>query len=464
MHCSTSSIIICSKRLHFKTRPMEGKLSDFYSADSGAEEGFVCRGCSVRSLKVLILEDNSFQMMALHQMLNANQVFDVLTADSVEAALRSLDHRGPVDIAICDLQMDGRDGLSLIGHLAATRLARAVIILSGAEGSVLDSAAQLARQQGINVLGAMCKPASVAAIGELLSKGLRVGTNSTDRGQLSVASNAVTLELLETERDYSCEWTAHFQPKVGLDGKLAGVEVLARWQHPVYGLLMPGRFLPLLEQCGHLPALTWHMLELALSVSYRRLRSHGGALPVAVNVPPMMLDQPDFVPRLLLLLERFPIKQHLLTLEVVEQSAQQLAIVQFENLLRLRMAGCRLSIDDFGTGASNIHRLLELPFNELKIPAEFVRGLAEDRRKSAVIGGALFMAQKMALDVVVEGVETLDDYEALLMLGRPVMQGYFIARPMAEVDLWKWLHALEHHPENVLPVESIRPDRAPADR
>jgi EAL domain-containing protein (putative c-di-GMP-specific phosphodiesterase class I)/ActR/RegA family two-component response regulator len=416
----------------------------------------------VRSLKVLILEDNPFQMMALHQMLNANQVFDVLTADNVEAAMGSLDRRGPVDVAICDLQMDGRDGLSLIGHLAATGLARSVIILSSAEQSVLDSAAQLARQQGIDVLGVMRKPASVAAIGALLSKWLRIKSGTADEPEPSSDADPKKLAPLDADRDYSSQWIAHFQPKVGLDGELAGVELLARWEHPEHGLLMPGRFLPLVEQAGQMAALTWHMLEMALNLSYQQLLSRGRALPVAVNIPPVMLDEPEFVPRLLVLLERFPVRPQMLTLEVVEQSARQMAVVQFENLLRLRMAGCRLSVDDFGTGASNIQRLLELPFSELKIPAEFVRGLADDRRKTAVVGGALFMAQKMALDVVVEGVETIDDFEALQMLGSPVIQGYFIARPMAEADLLKWLHTLEHYPERVLPLESIRPDHAPA--
>ncbi|MDE1195396.1 MAG: EAL domain-containing response regulator [Pseudomonas sp.] len=416
----------------------------------------------MRSLKVLILEDNPFQMMALHQMLNANQVFDVLTADNVEAAMGSLDRRGPVDVAICDLQMDGRDGLSLIGHLAATGLARSVIILSSAEQSVLDSAAQLARQQGIDVLGVMRKPASVAAIGALLSKWLRIKSGTADEPEPSSDADPKKLAPLDADRDYSSQWIAHFQPKVGLDGELAGVELLARWEHPEHGLLMPGRFLPLVEQAGQMAALTWHMLEMALNLSYQQLLSRGRALPVAVNIPPVMLDEPDFVPRLLVLLERFPVRPQMLTLEVVEQSARQMAVVQFENLLRLRMAGCRLSVDDFGTGASNIQRLLELPFSELKIPAEFVRGLADDRRKTAVVGGALFMAQKMALDVVVEGVETIDDFEALQMLGSPVIQGYFIARPMAEADLLKWLHTLEHYPERVLPLESIRPDHAPA--
>ncbi|WP_346829320.1 EAL domain-containing response regulator [Pseudomonas abietaniphila] len=416
----------------------------------------------VHSLKVLILEDNPFQMMALHQMLNANQVFDVLTADCVEVAQRSLELRGPVDIAICDLQMEGQDGLSLIGHLAASGMARTVIILSSAEDTVLDSAAQLARQQGINVLGVMRKPASVAAIGGLLSKWLLGQSGTAQVVTPLTAAASPALSPLDPTQNYAPQWIAHFQPKVSLDGELAGVELLARWEHPEHGLLMPGRFLPLIERAGLMGALTWHMLELALSLSHQRLLSHGHALPVAVNVPPVLLDQPDFIPRLLVLLERFPVRPQMLTLEVVEQSARQLAVVQFENLLRLRMAGCRLSIDDFGTGASNIQRLLELPFSELKIPAEFVRGLADDRRKSAIVGGALFMAQKMALDVVVEGVETADDYDALLMLGHPVIQGYFIARPMPEADFLNWLQVLERTPERVLPFDTVRPGRAPA--
>ncbi|TDV62454.1 EAL domain-containing protein [Pseudomonas sp. LP_7_YM] len=414
----------------------------------------------MHSLKVLILEDNPFQRMALHQMLNANQVFDVLTAGSVEAALCELEQRGPVDIALCDLHMDGEDGLSLIGYLADTGQAGAVIILSSAEASVLDSAAQLARQRGVRILGALQKPASAAAIGALLAQRLSLaGAPETARFEYT---EPTALPPLDSAHDYRAQWIPYFQPKVGAGGELVGVELLARWQHPTLGLLAPGRFLPQLEQAGLITVLTWHMLELALSLSHRLLMSRGRALPVAVNIPPQLLDQPDFVPGLQLLLERFAVQPQMLTLEVIEQSARQMAVVQFENLLRLRMAGCRLSIDDFGTGASNIQRLLELPFNELKIPAEFVRGMAEDRRKSAVVGGALFMAKRMALDVVVEGVETAEDYAAVSMLGSPAIQGYFIARPMGEADLMNWLDDLEHRPEHVLAFRSIRPDRAPA--
>lgn len=407
----------------------------------------------MRSLKVLILEDNPFQLMALHQMLNANQVFDVLTADSVDAAQRSLTNRGGVDIAICDLQMEGPDGLSLIRHLAQTGQAKALIILSSAEQSVLDGVAQLARQQGIEVLGCLRKPASVATVGELLGRWQRPlndvvapFASAVDAGFSESELHQLNAGQCADEGQRYPQWLAHFQPKVSLEGELLGVELLARWQHPTRGLLAPGHFLSALENAGLLDALTWRMLELGLALSSERLHTTGRALPVAVNIPPAMLDQVDFVPSLMALLERYPVRPQMLTLEVVEQSARQMAVVQFENLLRLRMTGCRLSIDDFGTGASNIQRLLEMPFNELKIPAEFVRGMADDRRKSAVVAGAMYMAQKMALDVVIEGVETADDFQALQQLGEPAIQGYFIARPMGEADLKTWIEGYGRHP------------------
>jgi CheY-like chemotaxis protein len=101
--------------------------------------------------------------MALHQMLNACRIFDVLTAENVDAAIRSLDRRGAVDVAICDVR-----GLDMIRHLASTGQASALIILGSVERHVLDNAVQLARQLGLRVLGALHKPASPATLHRLL--------------------------------------------------------------------------------------------------------------------------------------------------------------------------------------------------------------------------------------------------------------------------------------------------------
>lgn len=423
----------------------------------------------MRSLTVLILEDNPFQLMALHQMLNASQVFDVLTAHSVTQARQSLNKRGEVDIAICDLMMEGPDGLELIRHLALSGQARAVIILSSVEPSVQESVAHLARQQGITVLGCLQKPASTVALGELLET--YDEQFESPRDPLPTPRPTLSLDELYPPAQHGpidmsvlCEqWIACFQPKVNLLGKVLGVEALVRWQHPEFGLLTPDRFMTAVEDAGLMVPLTWRVLDLALKLSADTLREQGEALPVAVNIAPQVLEQPNFAEQVLARLAQYQLPAQILTLEVVEQAAPELETWQLEELLRLRMHGCKLSIDDFGMGTSNIQRLLQLPFSELKVPAEFVRGMAEDSRKSAVVAGAMFIARRMSLEVVVEGVETIDDFYCVLALGDTSLQGYFVSRPLLAHDVLSWtagrrsLDARQIWQEN-----GLNQDRSPA--
>ncbi|MBI6707215.1 EAL domain-containing response regulator [Pseudomonas syringae] len=410
-------------------------------------DGSDSAGVIVHSLKVLILEDHPFQLMALHQMLNANQVFDVLAADSVEVARLSLQSRGPVDIAICDLQMEGPDGLELIRFMAENGLARALIIVSCSAACVLEGVAQLALAQGLNVLGYMQKPASAGALYELLDA---YGPGRSDcieqAASGSTFSALCAIELFDPTgsgpidvASIAEQWITYFQPKVSLQGELLGAEALVRWQHPVYGLLAPGRFIEAIEAEGLTVALTWRVLDQALQFSAQAMREQGEALSVAVNIDPQVLQQLDFAEQITQALARHGVPATALTLEILEQDAARPETWQLEGLLRLCMQGCKLSIDDFGMGASNIDRLLQLPFSELKIPTEFVRGMADDARKSAVVAGALLMAQRLSMSVVVEGVETIEDVHSLLALGDPAIQGYFIARPMSASAFMRWV-------------------------
>jgi len=392
----------------------------------------------MHSLKVLILEDHPFQLMALHQMLNANGVFDVLTAESVEVACQTLARRGRVDIAICDLQMDGDNGLALIRHLAEGELASALVILSSAEPCVIDSVGALARQLGLNVLGCVPKPASSLVVHQLLRRYL--AQEYAEQPPCEVPQHPELLRLTAAELAASqAQWVLHYQPKVCFDGKLVGVEALARWQHASLGVLSPAQFFPLIERADLFDTLSWHVLDQALAFSAQFQSRTGKALPVAVNIAPALLLRHDFHDQVKAALQRHAVPASALTLEIVETAGSTLNDQQLEGLLHLRIIGCQLSIDDFGMGVSNVQRLLELPFSELKLPSEFVRGMAHDGRKAAVVAGALIMARRMSLNVVVEGVETADDLLAIKELGQPVMQGYLIARPMPGSELLTWI-------------------------
>ncbi|KQB53022.1 signal protein [Pseudomonas endophytica] len=120
------------------------------------------------SMKVLILEDNPFQLMVLHQMLNAFRIFDVLAAESVESARCSLAKCGGIDVAICDLHLEGLSGEALIRELAVKGDAQALIILSCAAPHVVESAIRTAREEGLEVLGYLPKPVTVNGLGRLL--------------------------------------------------------------------------------------------------------------------------------------------------------------------------------------------------------------------------------------------------------------------------------------------------------
>ncbi|RXU22326.1 hypothetical protein B0A91_13005, partial [Pseudomonas syringae] len=364
-----------------------------------------------------------------------------------EVARLSLQSRGPVDIAICDLQMEGPDGLELIRFMAENGLARALIIVSCSAACVLEGVAQLALAQGLNVLGYMQKPASAGALYELLEA---YGPGRSDcieqAASGSTFSALCAIELFDPTgsgpidvASIAEQWITYFQPKVSLQGELLGAEALVRWQHPVYGLLAPGRFIEAIEAEGLTVALTWRVLDQALQFSAQAMREQGEALSVAVNIDPHVLQQLDFAEQITQALARHGVPATALTLEILEQDAARPETWQLEGLLRLCMQGCKLSIDDFGMGASNIDRLLQLPFSELKIPTEFVRGMADDARKSAVVAGALLMAQRLSMSVVVEGVETIEDVHSLLALGDPAIQGYFIARPMSASAFMRWV-------------------------
>ncbi|KPA92901.1 EAL domain-containing protein [Pseudomonas asplenii] len=396
----------------------------------------------MRSLRILILEDNPFQLMALHQMLNANGVFDVLTAENVESARLSLTNRGPVDIAICDLQLEEGDGLELIRHLAETREAQALIILSSLDTELREGAAHMARQQGLHVLGCLLKPATAAILGELLATYQRRFGRQRPGLPLAQVCELLSLDELQAGagpgaiRKY-CE--AFFQPKVSGDGRVQGVEALARWQHPEQGTLLPDTFIPVLEYAGLSQALTWHMLEQAIGLSMEVYLGTDQYLPVTVNIPGLMVEQADFAGQLGELLARFELPAECLTLEVIDGTDCTSEAAQAEGMLRLRMLGCQLSIGDFGVAGAGLQRLLELPFSELKIAPRFVSGMAEDSRRRSIVAGVLSMAKGMGLRAVITGVGTDEEYRLTRELGDVLVQGRFIAAPMSRAELLPWL-------------------------
>lgn len=396
----------------------------------------------MHSLKVLILEDHPFQLMALHQMLNAHGVFDVLAAESVPGAMRMLERRGAVDVAICDLYMDGPDGLAMIRHLAEQRLASALIVLSDAEPALLDTIAELTPQLGLRLLGCVPKPASGAVLHRLLSD-YRAGADAPPVQEATARILELAQLSAEQLADSRSQWAVRYQPKVDIEGTLIGVEASVRWQHPTLGTLAPGQFFTVQQGAGLLEMLTWHVLDKALALSAAIRLEGDRPLPVVVNVPPAVLLDEGFVVRLRALLLQHRLPTTVLTVAFAETHCAELGEAQLQRLASVHRLGCQLCLDGFGRGAANLRQLFDLPLSEVKLSGEFVRGMGEDGKKAAVVASALILARRSELEVVVEDVDTLADWRAVQGLGCSRLQGDFVARPMPGGELLEWISARE---------------------
>ena len=230
-----------------------------------------------------------------------------------------------------------------------------------------------------------------------------------------------------------------YQPKLVLGtGEVAGVEALARWDHPDLGPISPLEFVPLAEASGLIAALTTHVLRRALTGCHDWHRD-GVRMGVAVNLSPRSLADPVIVGQVAALLTATEVEPQWLTLEITEGSVMENPAASIEVLHQLRELGVRLAIDDFGTGYSSLTYVRGLPVDEVKIDKAFITNLADDRADQAVVRAIVELAHSLDLITVAEGVETADQALTLEALGVDEVQGFFYARPMESDQLDRWL-------------------------
>jgi diguanylate cyclase (GGDEF)-like protein len=235
----------------------------------------------------------------------------------------------------------------------------------------------------------------------------------------------------------SGELVLHYQPKVGVDGTLQGVEALVRWQHPERGLLPPVEFIPAAECTGLIHSLTDVVLAAAVSQA-RVWYDEGHPTPVAVNVSTRTLLDAGFADRVLAQLAVHRVAPGLLCLEITETTIMEDPERARAVLTRLAAAGVRLSIDDFGTGYSSLAYLKTLPVHEIKIDRSFVAAMTTSEQDRVIVDSTVALGRRLGLAVVAEGVEDQETGDALVGLGCELAQGFLFSRPMPAADLRAW--------------------------
>jgi EAL domain-containing protein (putative c-di-GMP-specific phosphodiesterase class I) len=244
-----------------------------------------------------------------------------------------------------------------------------------------------------------------------------------------------------------------FQPKIELaTQRVAGAEVLLRWQHPTRGLLGPAEFIPFAEQTGFIRKLTRWTLDRAIAQGARWQRA-GQPLTLAVNISADDLSDARLDSRVAGLLTRHQLPPPLLTLEVTESGFIEDPTRALRMLDAIAALGVTLSIDDFGTGYSSLSHLARMPVHEVKIDRSFVQGLESDIEFAPVVRSAIDMGHGLGLKVVAEGIETEAAALRLRDMGCDIAQGYLYAKPMPLDALETWLEGRVRVPVIAVPVD-----------
>ncbi len=237
------------------------------------------------------------------------------------------------------------------------------------------------------------------------------------------------------------ELVLHYQPKAALaSGSVTSVEALLRWVHPERGMVFPDSFIPIAQETSLIGPLTLYVIEEALR-QVRAWREQGLELSIAVNLSTRNLLDRGFPRQVAELLAAGRSSRQWLELEVTESSMLANPTRAKAVLGELSDLGIRLSIDDFGTGYSSLAYLRQLPVDEIKIDRSFVIGMGVEAGDAVIVRSTVDLGRNLGLEVVAEGVETIETWERLRELGCNTAQGYFLGRPMLAEEMSDWLRA-----------------------
>lgn len=230
------------------------------------------------------------------------------------------------------------------------------------------------------------------------------------------------------------EFLMYLQPKHSIKtGKIIGAEALARWQHPTKGMISPGDFIPVFEQNGFILKLDSFIWEEACKRIRSWIDSGIAPVPISVNVSREYLQTFDVVEKITSLLNKYNVPISLLELEITE-SVDGIGVEDI--VKRMKDAGFTMLMDDFGSGYSSLNMLKTTQFDVLKIDRSFLSEFMESARGRKIIEHTISMSQDIGLDIIAEGVETIEQAEFLSECGCDSAQGFYYSKPIpvAEFD------------------------------
>ncbi len=259
---------------------------------------------------------------------------------------------------------------------------------------------------------------------------------------VATANAALATDLRQAWRE--SQFLIDYQPQVGADGRMTGVEALLRWRHPQRELVAPAHFIPTAEETSLIiPIGRWVLEQACAQLAEWAKRPDRRHLSIAVNVSVRQFRHPDFVDEVMTAIANAGIAPHKLKLELTESLLADGIEVTVAKMGSLKDMGVSLSLDDFGMGYSSLSYLKRLPLDQLKIDREFVKDILTDANDAAIARTIIGLAQSLGLGVIAEGVETQAQRAFLAQQGCHEYQGYLFCRPLPIAQLETFMDELE---------------------
>ncbi len=389
-------------------------------------------------LRVLLLDDDRFMQKFVGDLLSDLGVKETLVAKDGVDGLRVLSNQeGVFDLMICDIEMPGMDGIEFLRNIASQGYTGHIALLSGIDANLLRAAERLANAHGLKMVGVIEKPVKIGAFKDLLARIPFSSHENTERSHDAHKKKIFRVDEIKQGMTDG-QFDVYVQPKVLVqDKRISGAECIARWHHPQFGLVLPSDFIAIMEVNNLIYDFTLMVFRKSV-MQLAEWKQQGLDLKVAINLSMDSLDRTDLPEILEAILQEANLSSNQIILELTESKLGKNITLSLDILMRLRLKGFELSIDDFGTGFSTMETLRNLPFTELKIDQTFVRNAFDDPSSRAIIESSIQLAKMLNLNLVAEGVETQIEWDLMTTLGCDCMQGYFIAKPMPRTEFANW--------------------------
>ena len=255
------------------------------------------------------------------------------------------------------------------------------------------------------------------------------------------------------------EFKVYYQPKFNITVEppvLSSAEALVRWDHPELGMIAPNMFIPLFEENGLIQQVDRYVWREVASQLAAWREKFGRVFPVSVNVSRIDLYDPDFNADILKIIKEYGIRREDFLLEITESAYTEDSEQIVENVRNLREAGFMIEMDDFGSGYSSLNMISTLPVDVIKLDMQFIRSAFQGHSDTRMLEAVLGIADMLYLPTVAEGVETVEQLNALKSMGCDAVQGYYFSKPVPAEQYEVFIEQRMSLPEDAMPADYSR--------